>query len=190
MASKKMKVLLVQDVEKLGVSGELKSVSGGFGRNYLIPQGFAVIATAGQVRQAEERLKAQQKRTQSARKDAEALAGRINGVTLHFEVRVGELDRLYGSVTNADIAAKLQAQTGIEIDRRKIDLEDPIKRTGIYAVKVRLLAELEPVLNVVVEPEGGFPVAAPTEAAPAEAAEADAEAEPVVADETESAPQA
>ncbi len=168
MASKKMKILLVQDVEKLGRAGELKDVSGGFGRNYLIPQGFAVLATAGQVRQAEERFKAQHKRTQAARKDAEGLAARINGVTLRFEVKVGELDRLYGSVTNVDIANKLQSQTGIEVDRRKIDLDDPIKRTGIYAVKVRLMAELEPVLNVVVEPEGGFPPAAPVAEAPTE----------------------
>jgi large subunit ribosomal protein L9 len=170
VASKKMKILLVQDVEKLGHAGEIKDVSGGFGRNYLIPQGFAVLATAGQIRQAEERFKAQHKRAQAARKDAEGLAARINGVTLHFEVKVGELDRLYGSVTNSDIAAKLLSQTGIEIDRRKIDLDDPIKRTGIYPVKVRLMAELEPVLNVVVEPEGGFPPAAPVAEAPADEA--------------------
>jgi large subunit ribosomal protein L9 len=171
--SKKMQVLLVQDVEKLGRAGEIKNVSGGFGRNYLIPQGFAVIATAGQIRQAEERLKAQQKRVQAARKDAEAVASRINGVTLRFVVKVGELDRLYGSVTSADIAEKLQAQTNVEIDRRKIDLDEPIKRTGNYPVKVRLHADLEPVLNVIVEPEGGFVApAAPEAEAPAAAAEA------------------
>ncbi|NTW02529.1 MAG: 50S ribosomal protein L9, partial [Oscillochloris sp.] len=125
-----MKVLLTQDVEHLGKAGELKDVSGGFGRNYLIPKGFAVLATKGQIRQAEERLAAQRRRTEATRKDAQALAARINGVTLHFVVRVGEHDRLYGSVTNVDVAEKLKAQVGIDIDRRKIDLEDPIKRTG------------------------------------------------------------
>jgi large subunit ribosomal protein L9 len=155
-----MKVLLVQDVEKLGRAGELKEVSGGFGRNYLIPQGFAVLATRGQVRQAEERLKAQNRRVEAGRRDAEALAARISGTTLRFVVRVGEGDRLYGSVTNSDIADQLAKQIGAEIDRRKVDLEDPIKRTGHYPVKVRLMGGVEPVINVIVEGEGGAPVVA------------------------------
>jgi large subunit ribosomal protein L9 len=151
----KMKVLLVQDVEKLGRSGEVKDVSGGYGRNYLIPKGLAVLATRGQVKQAEERLAATRKREQAARNDAEALAARIAGQTLRFTARVGELDRLYGSITNADIAEKLKAQLGIDVDRRKIDLDESIKRIGIYPIKVRLLAGLEPVINVVVEGEEG-----------------------------------
>jgi large subunit ribosomal protein L9 len=151
----KMKVLLVQNVDKLGSSGEVKEVSGGYGRNYLIPKGFAVLATRGQVRQAEERLAARQKREQAARKDAETLAGRISGQTLRFTAKVGELDRLYGSITSADIAEKLQSQTGLEIDRRKIDLDEPLKRIGIYPIKVRLMAGLEPMVNVVVEGEEG-----------------------------------
>jgi large subunit ribosomal protein L9 len=151
----KMKVLLTQDVEKLGSAGEVKDVSGGYGRNYLLPKGLAVLATKGQVKQAEERLAAQQKRLQAARKDAEALATRISGQTLRFTARVGELDRLYGSITSADIAEKLKAQTGIEIDRRKIDLQEPIKRIGIYPIKVDLAAGLEPLINVVVEGQEG-----------------------------------
>ena len=107
-----MKVLLVQDVDKLGSAGEVKEVSGGYGRNYLMPKGFAVLATRGQVKQAEERLAAQRKRDHAARKDAEALAARISGQTLRFTARVGELDRLYGSITNGDIAEKILSQTG------------------------------------------------------------------------------
>jgi large subunit ribosomal protein L9 len=163
-----MKVLLTSDVEHLGKAGELKDVSGGFGRNYLLPKGFAVLATRGQIRQAEERLSAQRRRVDVGRKDAQALAARINGVSLRFVVKVGEQDRLYGSVTNVDIAEKLKAQIGIEIDRRKIDLEDPIKRTGTYAVKVRLLSDLEPALNIIVEPEGGAPAAAAAEDGPSD----------------------
>jgi large subunit ribosomal protein L9 len=151
----KMKVLLTRDVEKLGVAGEVKEVSGGYGRNYLIPQGMAVLATRGQIKQAEERLAAQHKREQAARRDAEALAARIGGQTLRFTARVGELDRLYGSITNVDIAEKLAAQTGVEIDRRKIDLDEPIKRIGIYPIKIRIIAGLEPMVNVVVEGEEG-----------------------------------
>ena len=151
----KMKVLLTKDVEKLGDAGEVKEVSGGYGRNYLIPHGMAVLATRGQVKQAEERLVAQRKRDQAARRDAEALAARISGQTLRFTARVGELDRLYGSITSADIAEKLAAQTGVTIDRRRIDLDEPIKRIGIYPIKIRVAAGLEPLVNVVVEGEEG-----------------------------------
>jgi len=153
--STKMKVLLVRDVDKLGSAGEVKEVSGGYGRNYLMPKGFAVLATRGQVKQAEERLATQRKRTDAARKDAEALAARISGQTLRFTARVGELDRLYGSITNADIAEKILAQTGVEVDRRKIDLDEASKRIGIYPIKIRLMAGLEPMVNVVVEGQEG-----------------------------------
>lgn len=151
----KMKVLLTHDVEKLGAAGEIKQVSGGFGRNYLIPKGFAVIATRGQVKQAEERATAQRRRDESTRRDAEAIVAKINGVTLRFVARVGELDRLYGSVTNSDVAEKLAQQTGVDIDRRKVDLEDPIKRVGIYPVRVRVASGLDATINVVVEGEDG-----------------------------------
>ncbi len=151
----KMKVLLVQDVDKLGQAGDIKEVAGGFGRNYLIPKGYAVLATRGQIRQVEERIQAKRRRDEASRRDAEALAARLAGQTLRFAVRVGELDRLYGSVTNADIAQKIQEQVAIDIDRRKILLEDPIKRIGIYPITIRLMAGVEPVINVVVESEAG-----------------------------------
>jgi large subunit ribosomal protein L9 len=175
-----MKVLLVEDVEKLGQAGDVKEVAGGFGRNYLIPKGFAVLATRGQIRQAEERLQSRRRREEAARRDAEAVAARINGVTLRFTARVGELDRLYGSVTNADIASKLHEQIDIEIDRRKIDLEDPIKRIGVYPVKVKLGSGLEPMLNVVVEAEAGSIGVGPDVDVESEATQrpADEEAEP------------
>ncbi|WP_322815858.1 50S ribosomal protein L9 [Chloroflexus sp.] len=145
-----MKVLLLQDVEHLGKAGEIKDVSGGFGRNYLLPKGFAVLATKSQVKQAEERLAAQRRKAEAARKEAQALAARLAELTLTFTVKVGEQDRLYGSVTNADIAAKLHEVAGIEIDRRKIGLEDPIKRTGEYEVPVELMSGVSATLKVVV----------------------------------------
>ncbi|MGQ9482495.1 50S ribosomal protein L9 [Chloroflexus sp.] len=145
-----MKVLLLQDVEHLGKAGEIKDVSGGFGRNYLLPKGFAVLATKSQVKQAEERLAAQRRKAEAARKEAQALAARLAELTLTFTVKVGEQDRLYGSVTNADIAAKLHEVAGIEIDRRKIELEDPIKRTGEYEVPVELMSGVSSTLKVVV----------------------------------------
>lgn len=171
-----MKVVLTQDVPSLGKAGEIKEVADGYGRNYLIPKGFASLATKGLIKQAQERAEAQRKRDIKNRADAEQLAQRINGQTLRFVVRVGELDRLYGSITNADLADKLQQQMGIEVDRRKIELGDPIKRAGVYSVPVRLATGVEARLNVVVEGEGGEG-AAPAEpvAAPADEETTDAE---------------
>lgn len=150
MSAKKMKVLLLRDVEHLGKAGEIKDVSGGFGRNYLLPKGFAVLATKSHIKQAEERLAAQRRRAEAARREAEALAAKLSALTLTFTAKVGEQDRLYGSVTNADIAAKLREEVGVEIDRRKIMLEDPIKRTGEYEVPVELASGITATLKVVV----------------------------------------
>ena len=172
-----MKVVLTQDVPNLGKAGEVKEVADGYGRNYLLPKGFAALATKGLIKQAQERAEAQKRRDIKQRSDAEGLAQRLNGQTLRFEVRVGELDRLYGSITNSDVAQKLLQQTGIDVDRRKIDLGDPIKRAGVYSVPVRLGAGIEARLNVVVEGEGGegaesaAPAAAETAAGEDETAE-------------------
>ncbi len=150
-----MKIVLLKNVASLGSAGDVKDVADGYARNYLLPKGFATMATQGLVKQAKERSDAQRKRDLKARSDADALAQRINGQTLRFTVKVGELDRLYGSITNVDIAEKLAAQLGTEIDRRRVDLDDPIKRAGVYSVVVNLGHGLEPRVNVVVEGEGG-----------------------------------
>ncbi len=159
--STKMKILLVQDVEHLGKAGDIKDVASGFGRNYLMPKGFAVLATRGQIKQAEERLNAGRKRADASRKDAEALAARINGKTLSFTVKVGEQGRLYGSVTSADIAEQIAQQLKVELDRRKIELDEPIKTTGTHDVTIRLVAGVEPVVHVVVIGEGGLVTESP-----------------------------
>jgi large subunit ribosomal protein L9 len=167
-----MKIVLLKDVANLGAAGEVKEVADGYARNYLMPKGFATLATTGLIKQAKERAEAQRKRDLKARTDAEALMQRINGQTVRFVVKVGELDRLYGSITNVDVAEKLAEQLGFEIDRRRVELGDPIKRAGVYSVVVNLGHGLEPRINVVVEGEGG------TAAAPAASvAEAPAEDE-------------
>jgi large subunit ribosomal protein L9 len=159
-----MKIVLMKDVPNLGSAGEVKEVADGYARNYLMPKGFAALATKGLIKQAQERAEAQRKRDLRARTDAEAMAQRINGQTVRFTARVGELDRLYGSITNVDIAEKLSSQIGAEIDRRRVDLGDPIKRAGVYSVAVNLGQGLESRINVVVEGEGtGAPA---TESAP------------------------
>jgi large subunit ribosomal protein L9 len=156
-----MKVVLTQDVPNLGKAGEIKEVADGYGRNYLLPKGYASMATKGLIKQAQERAEAQKKRDIKHRSEAEQLAGRLNGQTVRFTVRVGELDRLYGSITNVDLAEKIQQQFGLEIDRRKIELGDPIKRAGVYSVPIRFGTGVEANLNVVVEGEGGEGAVAP-----------------------------
>ncbi|MFZ9857573.1 MAG: 50S ribosomal protein L9 [Roseiflexaceae bacterium] len=151
----KMKVLLTKDVEHLGVAGDIKEVSGGYGRNYLLPQGMAVIATRGAIKQAEERLSAQRKREAVLRQEAEVLAQRMAGVTLTFVERVGENDRLFGSVTASDIADKLQAAVGVDIDRRRIELDEPIKRIGDFVVHYRVMTGVVAEVKVVVNAAEG-----------------------------------
>lgn len=151
----KMKVLLTKDVEHLGVAGDIKEVSGGYGRNYLLPQGMAVIATRGAIKQAEERLSAQRKREAVMRQEAQVLAQRMAGVTLTFVERVGENDRLFGSVTASDIADKLHAALGVEIDRRRIELDEPIKRIGDFVVHYRVMSGVIAEVKVVVNAAEG-----------------------------------
>ena len=164
-----MKIVLLKDVANLGTAGEVKEVADGYARNYLMPKGFAVLATKGLIKQAQERSEAQRKRDLKARTDSESLAQRINGQTLRFEVKVGELERLYGSITNVDVAERLSAQIGAEVDRRRVELGDPIKRAGVYSVVVNLGHGLEPRINVVVEGQGGA-ADAPVEAQAADEA--------------------
>lgn len=150
----KMKVLLTKSVENLGAAGEIKEVSGGYGRNYLLPQGFAVIATRGAIKQAEERLAAQAKREAELRVEAQGLAQRISGVSLSFAERVGENDRLFGSVTTSDIAAQLHAKLNVEIDRRRLLLDEPIKSLGTFHVTYHIMTGVDAVITVHVTPLG------------------------------------
>jgi large subunit ribosomal protein L9 len=148
-----MEVLLLKDVEPLGVAGEVKRVSGGYARNYLFPKGLAVEATPGAIKQAEQRQKATARRQAQELSEAQALAQTLDGVSVTFQARAGETDRLYGSITNANIAEALGEKIGEEVDKRKIDLEEPLKELGTHAVTVRLAPGAEAKVTVVVERE-------------------------------------
>ncbi|HYI15362.1 MAG TPA: 50S ribosomal protein L9 [Thermomicrobiales bacterium] len=149
-----MKIILTQDVPKLGSSGTVQEVAPGFARNYLIPQGMAVIATRGSIKQVEERQAADARRVAKQEEELRGLSDRLQGMRVQIEARVGEQGRLFGSVTAADIAEKLAAQVGEEIDRRKIELDEPIRTVGEHAVTIRLVGRLQPTINVVVwDPE-------------------------------------
>jgi large subunit ribosomal protein L9 len=132
-----VQLILIQDVSNLGKAGELVSVKPGYGRNYLIPRGMAVSATLGNVSRLEHERRQIEKRVAKQKADAQSIADRLNGMTLQFERSVGDDEKLFGSVSNRDIADQLK-KAGIEIDHRKIDLEHPIKALGKYEVAVKL----------------------------------------------------
>jgi len=142
-----MQVILIQDVANLGKAGELVQVKPGFGRNFLIPQGYAVSATTGNVARLEHERATIEKRVAKEKAEAGSIAERLNGMTLQFERRVGEDDgKLFGSVSNRDIADQLK-KAGLDIDHRKIEIDQPVKALGKYEAPVRLAAGVTAVLK-------------------------------------------
>lgn len=142
-----MEIILRQAVDKLGHPGDVVKVSPGYARNFLLPRGFAYEATPGN----RKRIALEKERLEAAESDrrgqAQALADRLEQVSLTFSARVGEEGKLFGSVTSADIAQQLEAQ-GIHIEKRLIDLHEPIKALGVYRVPVKLHADVKPELKV------------------------------------------
>jgi len=134
-----MQIILTQDVENLGKAGELVSVRPGYGRNYLVPRGLAVSATVRNKNRLDHEKSLIERKVAKERASATDLAGRLNGMTLQFERSVGEDEKLFGSVTNRDIADQLK-RAGVEIDHRWIQLEQAVKALGKYEVPVRLAA--------------------------------------------------
>ena len=136
-----MKVILLKDIEALGSAGEVVEVKNGYGRNFLIPRNEALVATAANMAQFEFRRKQQETLSERDRRAAEALAKKLQAESITAQVKVGEEDRLFGSVTAQNIAELLD-EKGYEIDRRAIHLEDPIRELGVYNVEVRLHPEV------------------------------------------------
>ena len=137
-----MKVILTRDVPSLGKRTDAVEVKPGFARNYLIPQGLALPATEQSMKSIQHRIKSEEQKLSKKKQQAEELAKGINEISCTATVQAGEEDKLYGSVTAADIA-ELMAQQGIKIDKRKIVLEEPIKKLGVYNVPIRLHPEVE-----------------------------------------------
>ncbi|HLG15479.1 MAG TPA: 50S ribosomal protein L9 [Blastocatellia bacterium] len=148
-----MDVLLSEDVENLGHRGQVVRVRAGYGRNYLLPQGLATEATAGNKRMIEERQRILAKREQRERGAASDAAAKLDGLELRFERRAGEHGTLFGSVTAHDIGEALKAQ-GCTVERRRIGLREPIKELGDYEVTIKLHREVTPKIKVVVHREG------------------------------------
>lgn len=143
-----MKVILLQDVRGQGKKGEMINVSDGYARNFLFPRKLAQEATADNVNTMRMNDKAKREKEQRAREEATAVAGRLRELTLTVWAKGGGAGRLFGSVTSQEIADALKAQESIEIDKRKIFIDEPIKTVGLYTVKVKLGYEINAPLRV------------------------------------------
>ncbi len=167
-----MKVILRADVENLGRLGDVVEVRAGYGRNFLLPQGIATLASAANIKNFELERRKLQAKMDAIRSEAATLAEKLEGYILEIKMRVGDNEKLYGSITTHTIADLLIAE-GFEIDRRKVLLEAPIRILGEHPVRVRLHADVVPTVTVKVVAEerhleGEAPVAAPVEEVVAE----------------------
>lgn len=152
-----MKILLLKDVYKLGRAGEVKKVADGYGRNYLLPQGMAVIATPGALKQVEYiKARAAVQRAE-VNKEMSGLAELLTNAYVTFGVKAGENGKLYGSISHAAIAEALTEKIGATIDRHLVEVA-PIRNLGTYEARVRLTVDLIPVVTVIVHREGETPV--------------------------------
>ena len=148
-----MKVLLLKDVYKLGRAGDIKKVADGYGRNFLIPQGLAMLATAGALKQVEKiRSQAQIRRTEQ-NSELKDLATQINGITVVFSAKAGETGKLYGSITTQDVATAITEKVRFEVKKQQVDMQ-PIRTLGEYTVHVRLTMDLVPEVKIIVHREG------------------------------------
>jgi large subunit ribosomal protein L9 len=149
-----MKIVLRDDVDNLGKKGDLVDVADGYARNYLVPRGLALKATAGSQKQSDAMRRNREARERRDREAAQALAAQFEGRTISIKARAGGEGRLFGSVTSTDIADAVQKQTGADIDRRKLDLDEPLKELGGADVMVRLHPDVVATIHVEVEAAG------------------------------------
>ena len=147
-----MKVILLQELTKLGSPGDVVYVADGYARNYLIPRGLAEAATAQRLKEVEQQKEKQAKMEEKALAEAQSTAQKMEQVTLRVKTKAGEEGRLFGSITNSDIA-DLLAEKGFTVDKKKIDLPDPIKSLGEHTVEVKLHKEVIVPVPVQVEAE-------------------------------------
>ena len=155
-----MKVILLREVDGLGKAGDLKDVANGYARNYLLPRRLVAAATPGLLANRDQRIAAEKRRLDKAAEANRQMAERLGEVTLTFKARVGSQGRLYGSITSQDIATALRDAHNIAVDRRTIELSEPIRSTGTFSVPVRIASQLEPKVTVNVVDEAASAAAA------------------------------
>jgi large subunit ribosomal protein L9 len=145
-----LRIMLTKDVANVGQAGEIKDVADGYGRNFLIPRKLAVVAGRGVEAEAKRIREASARREAKERDEAQELAEVIGNKTVVVRLRVGGEDKVFGAVTNEDIAVALRQQQQVEVDRRKIDLKEPIKQLGEHVVPLRLHRDVEAHINLIV----------------------------------------
>ncbi|MBV8949978.1 MAG: 50S ribosomal protein L9 [Actinobacteria bacterium] len=148
-----MKVVLREDVEHLGLKGEVLEVADGYARNFLVPRGLAIRASKGSVAQAASMRRNRDARERRDREAAEAVATKLRGQRVEISARAGEGGRLFGSVTAADLADAVYAQLGVEVDRRRVELDEPIKELGDAEVVIRLHTGVDATVVLAVVPQ-------------------------------------
>lgn len=148
-----MKVILKEDIKGVGKKGEIINAADGYARNYLFPRGLASKADAGNLAELKEKKDAEKFRKEAEAADALALAKKLHGLSVNFNVKVGEGGRLFGSITSKDIADEIKKQHGFDIDRKKLVLKDPIKSAGTYMVEAKIYPEISVKLKVCVTGE-------------------------------------
>jgi large subunit ribosomal protein L9 len=147
-----MKIILQKSVDKLGHPGDIVEVADGYARNFLVPRGLAVKATRGGMRHIESLKRAHSVRVSAAKAEAETVASKLAGTPVTVQARVGEEGKLFGSVTSAEVAAEIERQTGVVVDRHNVHLAEPIRTVGTHDVRVHLFQDVDPVVSVRVEP--------------------------------------
>jgi len=148
-----MKVLLLKDLPGKAKAGEIREVSKGYAKNFLLPRGLALLATPAIVRDAQSRLERQKLEESIDREKLLELAKRVEGKEIHMTARRGAGERLFGSITAADIAEELSRAVGSSIDKKSIDIEQPLRQTGSYTIAVKLASDIKPQITVVIEEE-------------------------------------
>lgn len=148
-----MKVILTQEVKNLGQAGEIKEVSDGYARNFLIPRGFAEEATKGRIKESEEKNLKRQRKKEKELSMAEKMKEKLQGKTIQIKARAGGADRLFGAVTSREISEVLQQELGLAVDKKKIDLPQPIKQLGEYKVKIKVYPSIQAEIKVIVAAE-------------------------------------
>lgn len=148
-----MKVVLLEDLPGKGKAGEIKEVSKGYAKNFLLPRGLALVATPTVMKQVESRLEREKLEESIDREKVVELAQQIEGMEIRLKARMGSGERLFGSITAADIAEELSRAIDSVIDKKKIDIEKPFRQTGSYEVAVKLASDIKPKITVVIEEE-------------------------------------
>ncbi len=148
-----MKVIFLEDVSAKGKKGEMKEVADGYAKNYLIPRGLAMIATKPAVKAYEQKVKSDAKRQEQKLEDMKALAQKLNGTEIKFKAKAGDKERIHGSITAADIASELTKVSGIEIDKKKVELSEPLRTLGTHEVELVLIRDIKANVSVTIEEE-------------------------------------